>query len=139
MPATDTDFEREFAELVAQLRGVPAAAPESLRARVRALGEPEAPPTLHDRLATIRWRRTFLLAAPACLALLLSVAAVRGLLSSNEPQPKALTTTLSGEVLAPATKAVPAPTWGATRDKAGSSGALGLGLGVSGGRPVNYD
>ena len=80
MPATDTDFEREFAELVAQLREVPAAAPESLRARVRALGEPEAPPTLRDHLATIRWRRAVLLAAPACLAVLLSVAAVRGLL-----------------------------------------------------------
>lgn len=142
MPATDTDFEREFAELVAQLRGVPAAAPESLRARVRALGEPEAPPTLHDRLATIRWRRTFLLAAPACLALLLSVAAVRGLLSSNEPQPKALTTTVLGAAkLNPHRNvpAVPAPTWGTTRDKAGTSGAFSLGLGVSGGRPVNYD
>src|SRR6266498_173204 len=142
MPATDTDFEREFAELVAQLRGVPAAAPESLRARVRALGEPEAPPTLHDRLATIRWRRTFLLAAPACLALLLSVAAVRGLLSSNEPQPKALTTTVLGAAkLNPHRNvpAVPAPTWGTTRDKAGTSGAFGLGHGVSGGRPVNYD
>src|SRR6266487_4063053 len=111
MPATDTDFEREFAELVAQLREVPAAAPESLCARVRALGEPEAPPTLRDRLATFRWRRAFLLAAPACLALLFSVAAVRGLLSSNEPQPKALTTlttTAPGHaVLAPATKGVP--------------------------------
>src|SRR6266511_176469 len=140
MPATDTDFEREFAELVAQLREVPAAAPESLQARVRALGEPEAPPTLRDRLATIRWRRAALLAAPACLAVLLSVAAVRGLLSSNEPQPRALTTTVSGgRVLAPETKAVPAPTWGTTRDQAGTSGAFGLGHGVSGGRPVNYD
>jgi hypothetical protein len=149
MPATDTDFEREFAELVTQLREVPAAAPESLRARVRALGEPEAPPTLRDRLSTIRWRRAFLLAAPACVALLLSVAAVRGLLSSNEPQPKGLTTTVSGgAVLAPETKAnphsgastVPAPTWGATRDKAGASGALGLGVDAgAGGRPVDYD
>ena len=64
MPATDTDFEREFAELVAQLRDVPAAAPDSLRARVRALGEPEAPPTLRDRLALVPWRRGVLLAAP---------------------------------------------------------------------------
>src|SRR5919204_186061 len=63
MPATDTDFERDFAELVAQLRDMPAATPESLRARVRALGEPEAPPTLRDRVATFRWRRAVLVAS----------------------------------------------------------------------------
>ena len=142
MPATDTDFEREFAELVAQLREVPAAAPESLRARVRALGEPEAPPTLRDHLATIRWRRAVLLAAPACLAVLLSVAAVRGLLSSNGPQREvaATTTASAGARLAPQPNAVPAPTWGTqTTDKAGAHGVFGLGLGVNGGRPVNYD
>jgi Domain of unknown function (DUF4349) len=83
MPATDTDFDREFAELVAQLREAPTAAPDSLCARVRALGEPEAPPTLRDRLALVPWRRTVLLAAPLCLAGLLSVAVVRGVVSSG--------------------------------------------------------
>ncbi len=53
MPATEIDFEREFAELVAQLREFPADAPDSLRARVRALGEPEAPPTLRDRISSL--------------------------------------------------------------------------------------
>src|SRR5256885_1947738 len=96
MPATDTDFEREFAELVAQLREVPAEAPDSLRARVRALGEPEAPPTLWDRLATVRWRRGLLVVVPACAALLVSIAVVRGLLLSNEPRPEAATTTVAG-------------------------------------------
>src|SRR6266567_144471 len=41
MPATDTiDFEREFADVVRELRAVPAAAPAGVRERVRALGEP---------------------------------------------------------------------------------------------------
>ncbi len=91
MPPTDTDFEREFAELVAQLREAPTAAPDSLRARVRALGEPDAPPTPRDRLALVPWRRTVLLAAPVCVAALLSVAIVRGVVSSGSGGPRAVT------------------------------------------------
>ena len=42
MPATDTrDFEREFEELVRELRALPAEAPPHVREQVRALGEPE--------------------------------------------------------------------------------------------------
>src|SRR5919204_4157866 len=117
MPATDTDFERDFAELVAQLRDMPAAAPESVRARVRALGEPDAPPTLRDRVTTIRWRRAVLVAAPACVAVLLSVAAVRGLISSGgggSQTEAAATSTVAGAAQAGA-KGAPEParpTWG---------------------------
>src|SRR5436305_643674 len=43
MPATETiDFEREFADVVRELRALPAAAPTGVRERVRALGEPGA-------------------------------------------------------------------------------------------------
>ena len=142
MPATDTDFEREFAELVAQLRDVPASAPDSLRARVRALGEPESPPTFWDRLAAVRWRRAVLVAAPACVAALLSVAVVRGLLSSGSPH----RTTLSQEFGATTTTAKenpraalpPQPTWGtATTDQSGQT-LLSPSVGSSG-RPVDFD
>jgi hypothetical protein len=41
MPASETvDFDREFEELVRELRALPAEAPVSVRERVRALGEP---------------------------------------------------------------------------------------------------
>jgi hypothetical protein len=146
MPATDTDFEREFAELVAQLRELPATAPGSLRARVRALGEPEAPPTLRDRLATFPWRRAVLVAAPACVAAVLSVAVVRGLLSSA-PKRESLagqamgTNSGLGNVRAPAPKQ---PVWGTatTQQDAGKAtterGVAVAGAGV-GGRPVDFD
>jgi Domain of unknown function (DUF4349) len=79
MPATDTtDFEREFAELVRELRAVPAAAPESVRAHVRALGEP-AP---RRELPRVPWRRSLLVLAPACVLAVLSAAVVHGVLSS---------------------------------------------------------
>jgi Domain of unknown function (DUF4349) len=138
MPATDVDFEREFAELVAQLRDVPATAPDSLRARVRALGEPEAPPTLWDRLATVRWRRSVLVAAPACVALLLSVAVVRGVLSSGSPHRQALTAAVTTAKESPS---VPEPGRRTALPVYGSAhtdtlGALGAG---AGGRPVDFD
>ena len=41
MPATDVDFEREFEELVRDLRALPTTAPTGVRERVRALGEPD--------------------------------------------------------------------------------------------------
>jgi hypothetical protein len=132
MPATDTDFEREFAELVARLRDVPTDAPDSLHARVRALGEPEAPPTLRDRLALVPWRRTVLLAAPVCLAALLSVAVVRGVLSSGGGGQAA--TSAVGAARTPE----PAPPFGASgaqrQDSGTQAGALS-----SGGRPVHVD
>jgi hypothetical protein len=140
MPATDIDFEREFADLVAELRSVPADAPESLRARIRAFGEPQAPPTFRDRVATVRWRRGLLLAVPACAAILLSVAAVRGLVSSSSSHPEAATTVATegariekgnGRTLAPA---VPAPVWDAQTTQQGA-----LSAGAAGGRPVDYD
>jgi Domain of unknown function (DUF4349) len=140
MPATDTDFEREFADLVAELRSVPADAPDSLRARVRALGEPEAPPTLRDRLATIRWRRAVLVAAPVCAALLVSVAVVRGVLSSGSEQRATLTresgalTTARENPRAPAHGARSAlPVFGAATTDAQR------GIAGGGGRPVDYD
>jgi hypothetical protein len=143
MPATDIDFDREFADLVAELRSVPADAPESLRARVRALGEPQAPPTVRDRLVTIRWRRGLVLAVPACAAILLSVAAVRGLLSSSAPRQQAATSTVSQDVGTTAkgnprtlVPTVPAPVWG-TATKESQRGALSAG--AAGGRPVDYD
>src|SRR5919204_4555835 len=152
MPATDVDFEREFAELVSQLRDVPAGAPDSLRTRVRTLGEPETPPTLHDRLATLRWRRAALVLAPACVAVLLSVAVVRGLLSSSASRPQAASTTESagtgrtGAAKSPRQAPVaPTPAWGTstTSDQLGlghngQHGVLAPGTGT-GGRPVDYD
>jgi Domain of unknown function (DUF4349) len=140
MPATDTDFEREFAELVAQLRDVPATAPDSLRARVRELGEPAAPPTLRDRLATIRWRRGLLVAVAACVAVLVSVAVVRGLVASNSSRPEAARTASSGAATSPSlVSPVPPAVWGtATTDmqKGVLSGGAHAG---TGGRPVDFD
>src|ERR687888_1009453 len=80
MPATDTiDFEHEFEELVAQLRALPTAAPDHLRERVRALGEPATP----RRLPVIPWRRGLLVLAPACVLALVAAAVIHGVLSSS--------------------------------------------------------
>src|SRR6266540_6350114 len=80
MPATDTiDFEREFEELVRELRALPTAAPESVRERVRALGEP-APQRSLPRLP---WRRSLLVLAPACALALVAAAVVHGVLNSG--------------------------------------------------------
>jgi Domain of unknown function (DUF4349) len=142
MPATDTDFEREFAELVAQLRDVPATAPDSLRARVRVLGEPEAPPTLWDRVATFRWRRAVLVAAPACVAVLLSVAVVRGVLSSgSEPRRNtlelgAVTTAKENPRRGPLVTPVPPAVWSADAQHGSSAAAPHVG---ASGRPVDVD
>jgi Domain of unknown function (DUF4349) len=142
MPATETDFEREFADLVAQLRELDTDAPDSLRAHVRALGEPAAPATLRDRWTTIRWRRAVLVAAPACLAVLLSVAAVRGLIASGGGGSQ---TQAAGSTVAPAHgAAVPAPTWGAFQKHPpldtvrGTALSSGVG-GSTGGRPAHVD
>jgi Domain of unknown function (DUF4349) len=141
MPATDTDFEREFAELVAQLREAPTAAPDSLRARVRALGEPEAPPSLRDRVAIFPWRRAVLVAVPVCLAVLVSAAVVRGLVSAGGGGSRAeAVTTVAGSAESGTRTAKPAkqPPWGTvTTDQ---KGVLSAGLGAgTGGRAADVD
>jgi uncharacterized coiled-coil protein SlyX len=75
-PSETTDFEREFEELVRELRALPTAAPPELRERVRALGEPE------PRRAFPR-RRVLLVLAPVCAVALVGAAAIHGILSSS--------------------------------------------------------
>jgi hypothetical protein len=140
MPATDTDFEREFAELVAHLREAPTAAPDSLRARVHALGEPEAPPSLWDRVAIFSWRRAVLVAVPVCLAVLVSAAVVRGLVSAGGGGSRSeAVTTVAGSTESGARTAKPAsPPWGTvTSDQ---KGVLSAGLDAgTGGRSADVD
>ena len=83
MPATDIDFEREFEELVRDLRALPTAAPQQVREHVRALGEPAHPRTLHDLLLLLSWRRSLLVLAPVCLLALVSAAVIHGVLNSG--------------------------------------------------------
>src|SRR2546422_535089 len=83
MPATGLDFEREFEELVRDLRALPTAAPGSVRERVRALGEPTRPRTLHDLLLMFSWRRSLLVLAPVCVLGLVSAAVIHGVLNSG--------------------------------------------------------
>jgi hypothetical protein len=92
MPATDTtDFEREFEELVAELRDLPTAAPAPLRERVRALGEPSQPRTTWDRVRGIAWRRAVLVLAPACVLVLFAAAVVHGVSHSGSQREAAFT------------------------------------------------
>ena len=83
MPATDVDFEREFEELVRDLRALPTAAPGGVRERVRALGEPVRPRTLHDLLLMFSWRRSLLVLAPVCVFGLVSAAVIHGVVHSG--------------------------------------------------------
>src|SRR5438309_5110994 len=79
MPATDAiDFEREFADVVRELRALPAAAPAAVRERVRALGEPVA----RRSLPLLPWRRSLLVLAPVCVLGLVVAAVVHGVLNS---------------------------------------------------------
>src|SRR5438067_13416903 len=79
MRATDTiDFEREFPDVVRELRALPAAAPAGVRERVRALGEPAPRRTL----PLPPWRRSLLVLAPVCVAGLVVAAVVHGVLNS---------------------------------------------------------
>jgi hypothetical protein len=84
MPATDVQFEREFAELVRDLRALPTAVPPELRERVRALGEPTEPRTVRDLLLAIPWRRSLLVLAPVCVLGLVSAAVIHGVLHSGK-------------------------------------------------------
>jgi hypothetical protein len=83
MPTTDVDFEREFEELVCDLRALPTAAPQHVRERVRALGEPVRPRTLHDLLLVFSWRRSLLVLAPVCVLGLVSAAVIHGVIHSG--------------------------------------------------------
>jgi hypothetical protein len=92
MPATDVDFEREFEELVRDLRALPTAAPNEVRERVRGMGEPTRPRTLHDLLLTFPLRRSLLVLAPVCVLGLVSAAVIHGVLHSggnSKPTPVA--------------------------------------------------
>jgi hypothetical protein len=73
----------EFAELTADLRALPTAAPERLRERARALGEPAA----RRALPRVPW----LVIAPACVLALAAAAVVHGVVSSSSPKPQAVT------------------------------------------------
>ena len=90
MPATDVDFEREFEELVRDLRALPTAAPARVREQVRSLGEPARPRTLHDLLLMLSWRRSLLVLAPVCALALVSAAVIHGVLNSGSQQPVAV-------------------------------------------------
>jgi hypothetical protein len=83
MSATDFDFEREFGELVRDLRALPTAAPRHVREQVRALGEPPRPQTLHDLLLMFSWRRGLFVLAPVCMLALVSAAVIHGVLNSG--------------------------------------------------------
>ena len=77
MPATDTiDFEREFEELVRDLRALPTAAPEHVRESVRALGEPVPSTTRWGKLPGFPWRRSLLVLAPVCVLGLVTAAVI---------------------------------------------------------------
>jgi hypothetical protein len=71
----------EYTGLMRDLRALPAAAPQSVRDRVRALGEP-AP---RRELPYVPWRKATLVLAPACVVALLSAAVVHGVLNSGAP------------------------------------------------------
>jgi hypothetical protein len=83
MPVSDVQFEREFEELVRDLRALPTAAPPELRVRVRALGEPIERRTALDLLRAIPWRRSLLVLAPVCVLGLVSAAVIHGVLHSG--------------------------------------------------------
>src|ERR671936_2769843 len=88
MSATEAfDFEREFGALVRELRALPGAAPENVRERVRALGEPVAAPR---RLPVVAWRRTLLVLAPVCVLGVVVAAVVHGALNSGAEHQTAL-------------------------------------------------
>jgi hypothetical protein len=92
MSGTETiDFEREFEELVRDLRALPTAAPEHVREQVRALGEPSHPTMLWSRLPRLGWRRSLLVLAPACVLGLVTAAVIHGVLSSGTTREVTLT------------------------------------------------
>src|SRR5881275_2248093 len=80
MPASETvDFEREFEELVRELRALPSDPAAALRDRIRALGEPKP----RRALPQLTWRRAVVVVVPACLAAVVAAAAIHGLVSPS--------------------------------------------------------
>ena len=67
------------AELARELRALPIDAPDELRERVRALGEPNP----RCRIPRVAWRRATLVLVPACVSVLLAAAVVHGIVSSH--------------------------------------------------------
>jgi Domain of unknown function (DUF4349) len=100
MPTTDVDFERDFEELVRELRALPTAAPQHVREQVRALGEPAQPRTLQDLLLLFSWRRSLLVLAPVCVLGLLGAAVIHGVIHSgaNPKQTAVAAQSLDGQV-----------------------------------------
>ncbi len=95
MPASETvDFEREFAELVRELRSVPSEAPAELRERVRGLGEPELRRALRFPRVS---RRMVLVLAPACVLAVVAAALVHGIVASSSSQQRGTFATLKPE------------------------------------------
>src|SRR5712691_6295341 len=81
MPASETvDFEREFEDLVRELRALPSEAPPAVRERVRALGEPAPRRIVFPQLT---WRRATVVLVPACAVALVAAAAIHGIVSSS--------------------------------------------------------
>lgn len=99
MPATDVQFEREFEELVRDLRALPTAAAPELRARVHALGEPTEPRTVRELLLAISWRRSLLVLAPVCVLGLVSAAVIHGVLHSSKTNQVAVSAARSNPAL----------------------------------------
>ena len=121
MPATDTiDFEREFGDLVAELRALPTAAPAPVRERVRAFGEPAQPVTLWDRVRGIAWRRSLLVLAPACVVGVLAASVIHGVANSGPQREAALTARGEGGAL----ESKQPPVLGAAGDRRGSIAPL---------------
>jgi hypothetical protein len=109
MPSTETlDFEREFEELVRELRALPTAAPSAVRTRVRALGEPSRA-SYWERVRALRIRRALLVLAPVCVAALLAAAILDGVLTSGSKRQ----VVVHGESHRDAAPALLAPTVGA--------------------------
>jgi hypothetical protein len=67
--------------VVLELRAARPRAPEPLRERVLALGEPEA----RFSLPRLQWRRVALVAVPACLAVAVGAALIHGALHTGSP------------------------------------------------------
>ncbi len=99
------------ADLVRELRALPLDAPQSLRERVRALGEPEAARAV--RLPRVS-RRTVLVLAPACLLAVLAAAVVRGVVvsSTGHEHNVVATARLSPSTRAPAHSVTLSPMFG---------------------------
>jgi hypothetical protein len=127
MPATESvDFEREFEQLVRDLRALPTTAPAEVRERVRALGEPGRSTTVWDRVRSLSVRRSLLVLAPACVLGLVVAAVVHGVVSSNgAPETATSVHGASGAVRQP-------PVYGAAAPKSP------LDLGLPGPTPGRY-